>query len=172
MHLPCNLDLLMNLFFIKFLLLLVILFVAELANQVQIAVIIPFTETIAHISALLINTFDKTVIFKGVEIINAENSFAVSIQAGCNGVEASLILIAAIVAYPAPLIAKLIGGLVGFLCVQILNILRIISLFYLGQWNFDIFEWAHLYIWQSLIMIDVLIVFLIWVSMSTRILKS
>ena len=38
-----------------------------------------------------------------------------------------------------------------------------ISLFYLGQWNLDVFEWAHLYVWQALIMLDVLIVWLVWV---------
>jgi hypothetical protein len=26
-----------------------------------------------------------------------------------------------------------------------------------------VFEWAHLYVWQALIMLDVLIVWLIWV---------
>ena len=47
--------------------------------------------------------------------------------------------------------------------VQVANILRIISLFYLGQWRMDAFEFAHLYLWQGLIMLDVLVVWLIWV---------
>ena len=47
--------------------------------------------------------------------------------------------------------------------VQGLNIIRVISLFYLGQWDLAAFEWAHLYVWQALIMLDVLIVWLIWV---------
>ncbi len=49
--------------------------------------------------------------------------------------------------------------------MELLNIVRIISLFYLGQWNQDVFEWAHLYIWQALIMLDVLIVFLLWLRL-------
>ena len=45
----------------------------------------------------------------------------------------------------------------------------IISLFYLGQWNMTAFvQWAHLYIWQALIMLDVLIVWLIWVRRINR----
>jgi exosortase/archaeosortase family protein len=51
---------------------------------------------------------------------------------------------------------------VGFVAVELLNIIRIISLFYLGQWNQDIFNWAHLYICEALIMLDILIVFLWW----------
>ena len=147
--------------------LLVSLFVAELSNPVQKAFIVPFTEAIAQLSASLIHFFDKQVIFRGVEIIDSVTGFAVSIQAGCNGVEASLVLIAAILAFPASWKAKLIGIVVGFFSVQLLNILRIISLFYLGQWNMQVFEWAHLYIWQALIMVDVLIVFLVWLKLTT-----
>jgi len=46
--------------------------------------------------------------------------------------------------------------------VQAVNLLRIVSLFFLGQWNFQVFEFAHLYMWQALIMLDVLIVWLLW----------
>ena len=52
--------------------------------------------------------------------------------------------------------------------MQVLNIVRVISLFYLGQWDFAVFEWAHLYVWQALIMLDVLVVWLIWVRRVPR----
>ena len=52
--------------------------------------------------------------------------------------------------------------------MQGLNVVRVISLFYLGQWNRDVFEWAHLYVWQALIMLDVLIVWLLWVRTLPR----
>ena len=42
--------------------------------------------------------------------------------------------------------------------------MRIISLFYLGQWNYTVFEWFHLYLWPVLIMLDVLIVFAIYLQ--------
>jgi len=44
----------------------------------------------------------------------------------------------------------------------ILNLVRIISLYYLGQWNYTAFEWFHLYLWQALIILDALVVWLIW----------
>ena len=52
--------------------------------------------------------------------------------------------------------------------MQGLNIIRVISLFYIGQWNTRVFEWAHLYVWQALIMLDVLVVWLVWVRMLHR----
>ena len=36
-------------------------------------------------------------------------------------------------------------------------------LFYVGQGSLKAFEWSHLYLWQALIMLDVLIVFLVWI---------
>jgi len=91
------------------------------------------------------------------------HGFAVSIEAGCNGVEATIVLLAAMLAFPAPWKNKLIGLAAGVVAVQGLNVIRVISLFYLGQWDREVFEWAHLYVWQALIMLDVLIVWLVWV---------
>ena len=71
--------------------------------------------------------------------------------------------------FPAPWKRKLAGLAIGVVAVQGLNIVRVISLFYLGQWNFNVFEWAHLYVWQALIMLDVLIVWLLWVRTLPRV---
>ena len=51
---------------------------------------------------------------------------------------------------------------IGFFAIQALNLVRIISLFYMGQWNYTAFEWFHLYLWQALIILDALVVWLIW----------
>ena len=45
-------------------------------------------------------------------------------------------------------------------------IVRVISLLYPGPWNKDVFEWAHLYVWQALIMLDVLVVWVIGVGLA------
>ena len=78
---------------------------------------------------------------------------------------AALTWTAAMVAFPAPWKHRLAGLAAGIVAVQALNVVRVISLFYLGQWNLDVFEWAHLYVWQALIMLDVLVVWLLWVRM-------
>lgn len=75
---------------------------------------------------------------------DATTGFAVSTKAGCNGVEAAVVVIAGIVAFPASLKNKAIAFLAGFLVIQALNIVRIISLFYLGHWSYTIFEWFQL----------------------------
>jgi exosortase H (IPTLxxWG-CTERM-specific) len=140
------------------------LFAIEMLSPVQQAVIQPFTVLLANVSTGVIVPFDNTVIAQGRILRDATTGFAVSIEAGCNGVEATIVLVAGIVAFPASLRHKMIAILVGFLFVQALNIVRIISLFYLGQWNYTVFEWFHLYLWPVLIMLDVLVVFAIYLQ--------
>ncbi len=149
-------------FFFYFVGIQLALFAIEKTNYVHSNIVIPFTEVIAQISGWVIRLFDDQVISHGIILQQATTGFSVSIESGCNGVEAVLVLVAAMITYPSPWKLKIIGIICGFFAVEMLNIVRIISLFYLGQWDMDFFEWAHLYIWQALIMLDVLIIFLLW----------
>lgn len=145
-----------------FLVTLLVLFTLELLAPVQAHVVQPFTTGLATVSAMLITPFDDTVISSGRVLRDAVSGFAVSIESGCNGVEAAIVLIAGVLAFPARWHQKAIAITAGFSAIQILNLLRIISLFYLGQWNYTLFEWTHLYFWPVLIMLDVLVVFAVY----------
>ncbi len=155
-------------FFLIFLVIQGVLFTTEMLQPVQQLLVIPFTEGVAAVSAWLVLLFDPHVVSEGIVLRDVTNGFAVAIQAGCNGVEATIVLVAAMLAFPSPWKHKLWGILIGFLLVQALNLIRIISLFYIGQWNMQVFEWMHLYLWQALIMLDVLIVFLVWLRYLPR----
>lgn len=155
-------------FFVLFLVLLATLFALELTPWAQTYLVVPWTNTLARISTWIVTLFDPNVIAQGKVIRSATNGFAVSIEAGCNGVEATIVLVAAMLAFPAPWRYRLAGIAIGFVAVQALNVVRVISLFYIGQWSYAVFEWAHLYVWQALIMLDVLVVWLVWVRTLPR----
>jgi exosortase H (IPTLxxWG-CTERM-specific) len=155
-------------FFILFLVLQAGLFGLELTPWAQEWLVVPWTSRLAAIAAGIVKIFDADVLAQGKVLQSVTNGFAVSIEAGCNGVEATIVLVAAILAFPASWKHKLLGLVVGIFAVQGLNIIRVISLFYLGQWNFNAFEWAHLYVWQALIMLDVMVVWLLWVRTLPR----
>jgi len=148
-------------FFVLFMLLLLGLFSLRITNVVRDAVTLPFTGVLADTSAFLITLFDKDVVTHGVVIQSLSNNFAVAIAPGCDGIEAVIILISAIVAFPSPWKHKLAGIGIGFIAIQSLNLVRIISLFYLGQYSRVWFDWFHLYLWQALIVLDALAVWLI-----------
>lgn len=152
----------MNRFIVVFGVVLVTLFTVEMLNPVQEHVIVPFTTGLAKFSAFLISPFDENVIAYGKILQFQDTGFAVSIEAGCNGVEATIVLIAAVLAFPGTWKQRAAAIVLGFSAVQVMNVARIISLFYLGDWDLDIFGWVHLYLWPALIMLDVLVVFIFY----------
>ena len=155
-------------FFVLFTILLVGLFTLEILQPAEKYVIIPFTSFIADISVWIVQFFDDNVEAYRNVIRNATTGFGVRIERGCNGVEAVIILVSALLAFPAPLALRIKGILFGSAAVLGLNLVRIISLFYLGLWNRQIFEWFHLYVWPILIVLDALVVFLVWTRIASR----
>lgn len=155
-------------FFLIFLAWQMSLFGLNMLGWVQQHLVLPWTALLARVCAHLVLWFDTTAAAAGKVLWNTVSGFGVSIEPGCNGIEACIVLFAAIMAYPASWRHRLIGIVAGFAAVQGVNVLRVISLFYLGQWRTDVFNFAHEYLWQGLIMLDVLVVWLLWVRVVVR----
>jgi exosortase H (IPTLxxWG-CTERM-specific) len=88
---------------------------------------------------------------------------------GCNGVDVTILLWAAVLAFPAPWRMKVLGLLAGSLAIQIANVARCISLFYIGQYSLAWFEFAHAYLWETLLILVAMVVFWLWVTRVSRI---
>jgi exosortase H (IPTLxxWG-CTERM-specific) len=101
-------------------------------------------------------------------ILRASTGFAVEMRDGCNAVNVTILLCAAVLAFPASWKMKLLGIAAGTVIIQVVNIFRFISLFYLGQYSMTWFDFAHAYLWESLIVLDTMVVFWYWV---TRVLR-
>ncbi|MDH4418114.1 MAG: exosortase H [Acidovorax sp.] len=155
-------------FILTFVLLQLSFFGINMLGVVQQHVVLPWTGLLARACVTLVMLFDETAAAAGKVLWNTATGFGVSIEPGCNGIEACIVLFAAVLAFPSTWRHKLVGLLVGFLAVQGLNVVRVISLFYLGQWNTQVFNFAHEYLWQALIMLDVLIVWLLWVRAGSK----
>jgi hypothetical protein len=82
-------------FVLIFLVCIAVLFPLELLKPVDDYVIVPFTSLLADLCVWLIHLFDKGVVVEGKIVRSVSTGFAVSIERGCNGVEAVLILVSA-----------------------------------------------------------------------------
>lgn len=151
-------------FLALFLALLGMLFAFELSQWAQINLVDNWTAGLAKFCTWLIVQFDSGAVANENVIQDVRSGFGIAIMPGCNGVEACLVLIAAVIAYPSQWKDKQKGIAIGIVAVQGINVVRIISLFYLGQWNHDVFEWFHRYVWSTLIMLDVAVVWLLWLG--------
>ena len=121
-----------------------------------------FSTQLAASSAWLITTFGGLCLQRAAILSNPALGFSMEVRDGCNGVNVVILLWAAIVAYPSKVKWTLAGMGAGLAAIQVLNLFRLISLFYLGQYSPSIFEFAHLYLWEMLIIIDAMAVFALW----------
>jgi exosortase H (IPTLxxWG-CTERM-specific) len=144
------------------------LFALELTPPAQRFFVQPWTGLVAQAAGAIVRAIDPAVMVNGAMLVSTQTGFAVTILAGCNGVEAMIVLLAGMLTFPAPWKHRAAGIAAGIVAIQALNLVRIVSLFYLGQWDREAFEWAHLYLWQALVMLDALIVWMLWLGALPR----
>jgi exosortase H (IPTLxxWG-CTERM-specific) len=143
--------------------LLVLFFLATRSPLVDRHVVVPYTAFVTKSSALLLRLVEADVSSEGHML--SSPSFAVAILPVCNGLEATAIYAAAVLAFPAGLPGKAIGLFGGLVIIYLINILRIAALFVIGA-RFDAaFENAHYYYAQAFVIIATVCVWLAWVSL-------
>jgi exosortase H (IPTLxxWG-CTERM-specific) len=126
------------------------------------------TALLVEVSALLVRLFGGHASAQSSVLRNPASGFSISVMNTCNASNVTVLLWAAILAFPAPWTAKSKGLATGTAALHVLNLLRIISLFYLGQISQKWFEIAHLYVWESLIVLFTLVIFWLWVQHTYR----
>jgi len=117
--------------------------------------------------------YNLVVLFGGhatrdAAILRSPGGFGVEMRDGCNAVNVTILLFSAVLAFPASWKMKAAGLVAGSVLIQVVNIVRFISLFYLGQWSPNWFDFFHSYVWESLIVLDTMVVFWFWVSRVLR----
>lgn len=149
-------------FLVIFLVLLAVGFTLISVNWVNAHVIEPFTAGIAKTSGATLNLLGQKVTMRGTEIHSSK--FAVNIRNGCNGVEAMLIFLAAVVAFPARWKPKLAGLALGFLAIQLVNLIRVVALFLTGIYFPKVFDTSHTVVWQTIVILFAVLLWIFWAN--------
>jgi exosortase H (IPTLxxWG-CTERM-specific) len=147
-------------FFVKFFALMGILLFLELFNPVNQNVIIPLTTYLSKASVFLLGLLGTGTKASGTLIVSPQ--FAVDIKAGCTGIEPIIILLSAVFAFPSSWRAKAYGAILGVVVLQAVNLIRIVSLVYLGINHPKYFHNAHTIIWQIVIIAISLFLWMVW----------
>lgn len=128
----------------------------------------PFTQLLVDICAAVLQPFDGRVQAQGDILRFSDGRGAVQVLAGCNAVEVCALLTAAILAFPGRLRDGVIGAVAGVAALQLVNLLRIISLLYLSRGSESLFEFFHHYVWDAMIGLEGLLVFFFWTRWQGR----
>jgi exosortase H (IPTLxxWG-CTERM-specific) len=141
-------------------------FVGSLAVLIQLLIWArPFTDDvltgwIASVTAFIL----RVTGFEGVAYGSMIGSSlgAVEIVRECTGVYPSAMYVAAVLAFPTGWRRKLAGIVLGLLSIQVVNVVRVISLAYIHKSHPELFETAHLVVWQSLIVFATVLIWTVW----------
>jgi exosortase H (IPTLxxWG-CTERM-specific) len=148
-------------FISKYVIILGVGFFVLALRPVSQRVVYPYTTFVANEARVALNLFREHASVSG-QVLSSPR-FSVAIHNGCNGLEAILIFVCGVMAFPAPWAGRIIGALLGFLAIQVFNVVRVVSLFYVGIYLPQWFNVSHIFIWQSLVIILAVVLWLGWV---------
>jgi exosortase H (IPTLxxWG-CTERM-specific) len=149
-------------FLALFVVLLATSFTLISVNWVNDHVIEPFTGGIARLSGAVLGLLGQRVAMHGTIIQG--RPFAVNIRNGCNGVEATLIYLSAVLAFPAPWRSRVTGLVIGILAIQVVNLVRVVSLYLTGAYLPRFFDTSHTVIWQSVVILFGVLLWVFWAN--------
>lgn len=152
-------------FLILFLSILGISFTVIALKPVNDSFVLPYTTLIAKGAGNILSLLGEDITINGCVLRSPR--FAVTIYNGCNGLITSLIFISGVLAFPATWSAKILGVVGGLLAIQVINMIRIISLFYIGIYLPELFNSSHIFIWQSLVILAGVTLWIIWAHLFT-----
>ena len=89
--------------------------------------------------------------------------FAIDVILECTAIFPIALYFAAVVATPDSITSKLFGLAFGIPAILLLNLIRLVSLCYIGYWFPESFDTAHHLVWQSLIVFFTALVWIGWV---------
>jgi len=147
-------------FLVGFMLILGVSFTVLALRPVNDTVVLPYTELVARASGVVLAVLGEEITVDGCDLRSPR--FSVMIYNGCNGLITSLIFVSGVLAFPAPWRAKLIGCLAGLVAIQVINMVRIVSLFYIGVFAPRFFTQAHIFVWQSIVILAGIVLWVVW----------
>jgi exosortase H (IPTLxxWG-CTERM-specific) len=151
---------------IRFLALFVLILAGGFAfiawTPVNDRVIEPVTGAIATTSRALLNLFGQQVVQTGTTLTSPR--FAVNIRNGCNGVEALIIFVAAVLSFPATWRSRALGLGLGTVAIEVVNLIRVVALFLTGAYVPKLFESSHTVIWQTIVILCAVLLWIFWAS--------
>jgi len=130
------------------------------------AAIDPFLAFNARLASVVLNLFGGSTQVDEAVISSGDVSFRVITE--CTSIVPTAILVSAIIGWPSLLREKLTGVVLGSAVLFLVNVVRIITLFYIGSaspWFLDI---AHSFLWGALLVVLVVAIWLLWTKRLVR----
>jgi exosortase H (IPTLxxWG-CTERM-specific) len=130
--------------------------------RVRFGVINPYTEFLAKAVAAVISLFGAGAAGKGALVYSPR--YSMDIAMGCDGVEASCLYLAGVLAFPTSWRARLIGLGFGVPLIQAINLARLVGLYYVGIYLPSAADRIHDYVAQTIVILLSTVILIFWLE--------
>ena len=137
-------------------------FLFGMTPGVRLGLIEPYTHLLASAVAAVINLFGAGATAAGAQVTSPR--FSISIAMGCDGVEASSLFLAGVLAFPTSWRARLIGFALGIPLIHAINLVRLVGLYYAGVYLPSVFEELHVYVAQTIVILLSTAILILWLE--------
>lgn len=149
-----------------FVVLMGVFYAVTMVGRVERDILPSYMRFYANISAATMNIFGEGASASGTSVSSAR--YSVNIKQGCDALAPSALFIAAVLAFPGSFRSKIPGVLAGTLVLAVINLVRIISLFYTGIYFPRWFETMHVDVWQPAFILLSLTLWVLWALWATQ----
>ncbi|MGB2986021.1 MAG: archaeosortase/exosortase family protein [Phycisphaerae bacterium] len=141
-------------------------FYAVYAPSTKGAVFTSYLALITEVCGAILRLLGQGVTVTGPMIVSPR--FSIEVVTGCDGIEATALFAAAVLASPVSLRSRLLFLLAGTAVLMVVNLLRIVSLFCVGVYFPNAMDVMHFDAWPGVLIVLVLLCWLIWARWAAR----
>jgi archaeosortase B (VPXXXP-CTERM-specific) len=146
----------------------ILVFMLIYSRMMQTEALAGFLTFTARATGAILNLFGASAQVDGTLISSPH--YSMSIVTECTGLIPMAIVVCAVLAYPSTAKQKAIGAALGLVALFVLNLVRTVSLFFIGgHFSSSFFNTAHFLIWQPVMIVVAIALWLFWVEKLVRV---
>ena len=125
----------------------------------------PLLTALAALVGGLLKVTGLSVIVLGQKVV-LPRVFGIDIATECSGAQQLILFLSAVLAYPTSNRSRLFGVALGTAAVLLGNLVRLVTLFWVGVQAREYFDVAHSYIWGGVSCAGLVLLWLLWLRLS------
>lgn len=133
---------------------------SSFAGQLLLA----YLEAVAQVSAASLRLFGESITINDATV---SGRFSYVVVVDCAALDVQALFVAAVLAFPSPWRARLMGVVGGVAAIFALNTTRLVLLYYAGASSLDLFHTLHQEVFVLAIVLLVCGLFLVWARWAT-----
>ncbi|MDD5646343.1 MAG: archaeosortase/exosortase family protein [Candidatus Bipolaricaulis sp.] len=119
----------------------------------------------AVVTSAILGVLGRGTVVRGTSVVSEQ--FGISVVTACTGWFATGLYVLAVLVYPATWRARLVGCVAGSAALFAVNVVRLVSLYYVGVYWPGSLAVVHQVVWQSLVIAVVVAMWLLWAGQAS-----